>query len=110
LQERDASESIFVFRGERHISPGVFQVDCTYCPLAEVWGEEGGKGFTLAYIFDAENHRGLVESYHPSAVVRWDAVKSRGDKVCKFRFSIPELVTADDPDWAQAGGQRKRLQ
>ena len=101
LQERDPVESIFVYRGERHISPGIFQVDCTYCPLAEVWAEEGGKGIALGYTFDMENHRGLVESYHPGAVVRWDAVKSRGDNTCKFRFLIPELVTPDDPDWAQ---------
>ena len=107
LQERDPVESIFVYRGKRHISPGIFQVDCTYCPLAEVWAEEGGKGIALGYMFDMENHRGLVESYHPGAVVRWDAVKSRGDNTCKFRFLIPEFVTADDPDWAQPKDRNK---
>ena len=107
LQERDPVESIFVYRGERHISPGIFQVDCTYCPLAEVWAEEGGNGIALGYMFDMENHRGLVESYHPGAVVRWDAVKSRGDNTCKFRFLIPELVTASDPDWAQPKEHKK---
>ena len=48
-----------------------------------------------------EVHRGLVEGFHPGGVVAWDKVKTRGDKVCNFRFSIPELVTKDDPEWAQ---------
>ena len=43
LQERDPAESVFVFRGETHISPGVMQAECTYCPLAEVWSGEGEK-------------------------------------------------------------------
>jgi hypothetical protein len=25
--------------------------------------------------------------------VRWDALKTRGDAVCRFNFTIPELVT-----------------
>ena len=43
-----------------------------------------------------ELHRGLVESYHPGAIVRWDELKTRGDTVCRFRFTIPELVTDEE--------------
>ncbi len=101
LQQRDFEESVFVFRGERHISPGTWQMDCTYCPLAEVWHADGPDGLDIAYVFDQHNHRGLVESYHPQALARWDAVKSRGDKTCKFRFVIPSLISDSDPPWAQ---------
>ena len=101
LQERDPAESVFVFRGDTHISPGVMQAECTYCPLAEVWSEEGERGLKLGYMYDVEVHRGLVESYHPGGRIRWNTVKTRGDRTCKFYFSIPELVTRNDPDWAQ---------
>jgi hypothetical protein len=97
LQERDPAAAIFAYRGSGYLSDGVWHADCTYCPLAEVWAEEGAEGLRLGYLFDAPNHRGLFESYHPGVVVRWDSVKSRGDRVCKFRFSIPELMTSDDP-------------
>ena len=60
LQERDPAESVFVFRGETHISPGVMQAECTYCPLAEVWSEEGEKGLKLGYMYDVEVHRGWL--------------------------------------------------
>lgn len=102
IQERDSDENVFVYRGERYISPGVFQMDCTYCPLAEVWHENGPDSLNIAYLFDMHNHRGLLESYHPETLVRWDSVKSRGDTTCKFRFVIPSLLSEEDPDWAQA--------
>ena len=101
IQQRDPNANSFVFRGDTRISPGVFQVTCTYCPCAEVWVEEGHDGLAFGYIYDMEVHRGLVEGFHPGGVVAWDKVKTRGDKVCNFRFSIPELVTKDDPEWAQ---------
>ena len=31
---------------------------------------------------------------------RWDALKTRGDHLCKFRISIPELASPNDPDYA----------
>ena len=43
-----------------------------------------------------ELHRGLVETHHPGAVVKWDSLKTRGDSLCRFRFYIPELVTDDE--------------
>ncbi len=101
MQQRDPNENTFVFRGDNLITPGAYQVTCTYCPCAEVWAEEGQKGLAFGYIYDMEVHRGLVEGFHPGGVVTWDKVKTRGDKVCNFRFSIPELVTEEDPAWAQ---------
>ena len=97
LQERDPSEEVFVFAERQHLSPGAWYADCTYCPLAEVWGSDASDGYRLGSMFDEANHLGLYRSYHPGAVVRWDAIKSKGDSVCKFRFTIPELMTAEDP-------------
>ena len=102
LSRRDPQSTSFVFRGNTHISPGVYQTICTYCPCAEVWSEEGASGLGFGYIYDMEVHRGLVEGFHPGGVVAWNKVKTRGDKICDFRFSIPELVTKDDPEWAQS--------
>lgn len=101
MQQRDPNANSFVFRGDNRVSPGVFQVTCTYCPCAEVWVEEGHDGLAFGLIYDTEAHRGLVEGFHPGGVVAWDKVKTRGDKVCNFRFSIPELVSDDDPEWAR---------
>lgn len=101
MQRRDPNASAFVFRGDSRVSPGVFQVRCTYCPMAEAWAVEGASGLSFGQIYDLEVHRGLVEGFHPEGIVAWDKLKTRGDKVCDFRFSIPSLVTPDDPDWAQ---------
>jgi len=101
ISERDPNSSAWVFRGDTHISAGVFQVTCTYCPMAEVWAEFGPDGLALGYVYDMEVHRGLVEAFNPEGVVAWEKVKTRGDRVCNFRFSIPSLVTDDDPPWAR---------
>ena len=105
IQQRDPDASGWVFRGDTHISPGVFQVTCTYCPMAQVWSQSGPGGLEFGYLYDMEVHRGLVEGFHPGGVVAWEKVKTRGDRVCNFRFQIPELVTKDDPSWAQPVGQ-----
>ena len=102
MQQRDPNSAAWVFRGDTHISPGVFQVTCTYCPMARAWSEQGPKGLDFGYLYDMEVHRGLVEGFNPKGVVAWDKVKTRGDSVCNFRFSIPELVTDADPGWARA--------
>jgi hypothetical protein len=94
--ERDPLHALFSIRGEAYSSPGVNQFDCTYCPLADIWATEGSQGLRLGYLFDMELHRGLLESFHPGAVVRWDALKTRGDAVCRFNFTIPELVTPQE--------------
>ena len=103
LRERDPIDAIFAIRGESYVSEGLSHFDCTYCPLAEVWAEEGTEGLALGYLFDMELHRGLLEGFHPGAIVRWDALKTRGDSICRFRFSIPELVTQEERASLDAG-------
>jgi hypothetical protein len=100
-QRRDPEGASFVFRGKSHISPGVINVVCTHCPLASVWAEEGHRGLGFGYLFDVAMHKGWVEGFHPGAKIAWETVKTRGDKVCDFRFLIPELVTRQDPEWVQ---------
>jgi hypothetical protein len=95
-EERDPLRAIFVGRGESYVAPGLQRFDCTYCPLAEVWAEQGQDGLALGYIFDMELHRGLLETYYPGAIVKWDLLKTRGDAICRFRFSIPDLMTDAD--------------
>ena len=98
VDARDPLNAVFAIGGEVYHSPALDFYDCTYCPLAEVWAKEGPAGLALGYLFDMEFHRGLVETYHPGGVVKWDALKTRGDSVCRFRFVIPELVTeAEQP-------------
>lgn len=97
INERDPHGALFVYRGDVHISDGVFEADCVYCPLAQVWAEEGPEGLALGYVMDMEDHRGLLEGFRPDGVTAWDGVKTKGDSMCKFRMFIPELVTGDDP-------------
>ncbi len=47
IQKRDPEAASFVFSDDHHVSPGVFQVTCTYCPCAEVWAQEGHDGLAL---------------------------------------------------------------
>jgi hypothetical protein len=105
---RDPLNAIFSIRGESYFSEGVSMFDCTYCPLAEVWAEEGAEGLALGYLFDMELHRGLVETFHPGAVIKWDALKTRGDSVCRFRFSIPELTTPEEREILARDGDFRR--
>lgn len=97
LQERDPGEAVFVYRDRQHLSDGAYYIDCTYCPLAEVWKSNGEESLDLAYLFDASNHRGLFQSYNPETEVRWHSVQSRGDTVCRFRFTVPSMLTDEDP-------------
>lgn len=96
LAERDPLDALFAVSADGYSSPGLSYFDCTYCPLADVWAGQGSRGLQLGYLFDMELHRGLVETYHPGAIVRWDALKTRGDAICRFRFSVPELVTPQE--------------
>jgi hypothetical protein len=108
LGERDPLAAIFAIRGPVYSSPGISQFDCTYCPLADVWAQQGTEGLRLGYLFDMELHRGLVETYRPGAVVRWDALKTRGDAMCRFRFAIPELITPDEAALLEPARDRPR--
>lgn len=67
------------------------------CPYAAVWQEFGPEGLALGQLYDVELHTTLCSTYHPGVVVRWEELKTWGDAVCKFRFSIPELAGPDEP-------------
>jgi hypothetical protein len=93
--------STWVFNGDGYLSEGSWHQDCVYCPYADVWGAFGPEGLSLGYLYDIELHTTMYETYYPGTVVRWDELKTRGDYLCKFRISIPELMSPNDPEHAR---------
>jgi hypothetical protein len=93
--------STWVFTDEGYLSEGTWHQDCSYCPYADVWSEFGSEGLALGLLYDVELHPTMYETYHPGTIVRWEALKTRGDRLCKFRISIPELASPNDPEYAQ---------
>jgi hypothetical protein len=94
--------STWVFNGEGYLSEGTWHQDCRYCPYADVWGEFGKEGLDLGLIYDVELHTTMYQTYHPGTIVRWEQLKTRGDHLCKFRFSIPELASPNDPEYVRS--------
>ena len=92
--------STWVFN-EGYLSEGAWHQDCRYCPYADVWGEFGKEGLDLGLLYDIELHTTMYQTYHPGTIVRWDALKTRGDHLCKFRISIPELASPNDPEYVR---------
>jgi len=89
---------VAVWRWEPGIlSEGTWFQDCTWCPYAAAWGEFGQRGLDLGYIWDFELHPTYYRRYHPDMVVQFEAIKTRGDSMCKFRVSIPPLQKPDEP-------------
>jgi len=101
-ERRDPYHAMFGSFPDRRISDGLYGVDVFYCPLAEVWASEGPRGLAAGYLYDTCSHRGLFESYLPGTIVKWDTLKTRGDHVCRFRVTAPELLTDDDRRWISA--------
>jgi hypothetical protein len=97
--------STWVFEDNEYLSDGVWHHDCRYCPYADVWGEFGHEGLALGLLYDVELHTTMYQTYHPGTIVRWDALKTRGDHLCKFRVSIPELMSPNDPQYARPVGR-----
>jgi hypothetical protein len=95
--------STWVFEDNEYLSDGVWHHDCRYCPYADAWAEFGHEGLALGLLYDVELHTTMYQTYHPGAIVRWDALKTRGDHLCKFRVSIPELMSPNDPEHGAAG-------
>jgi hypothetical protein len=93
--------STWVFNEGGYLSEGSWHQDCIYCPYADVWGAFGPEGLSLGYLYDIELHTTMYETYYPGTVVRWDELKTRGDYLCKFRISIPELLSPNDPEHAR---------
>ncbi|HEV3175836.1 MAG TPA: L-2-amino-thiazoline-4-carboxylic acid hydrolase [Stellaceae bacterium] len=96
--------STWVFN-EGYLSEGAWHQDCRYCPYADVWAEFGKEGLDLGLLYDIELHTTMYQTYHPGTIVRWDALKTRGDHLCKFRISIPELASPNDPDYVRPAGE-----
>jgi hypothetical protein len=92
--------STWVFN-EGYLSEGAWHQDCRYCPYADVWAEFGKEGLDLGLLYDIELHTTMYQTYHPGTIVRWDALKTRGDHLCKFRISIPELASPNDPEYVR---------
>jgi L-2-amino-thiazoline-4-carboxylic acid hydrolase-like protein len=92
--------STWVFNDDGYLSEGSWHQDCVYCPYADVWGAFGPEGLSLGYLYDIELHTTMYETYYPGTVVRWDELKTRGDHLCKFRITIPELLSPNDPQYA----------
>jgi hypothetical protein len=97
--------STWVFNGEGYLSEGAWHQDCRYCPYADVWGEFGKEGLDLGLLYDIELHTTMYQTYHPGTIVRWEQLKTRGDHLCKFRFSIPELASPNDPEYVRPADQ-----
>ena len=91
--------STWVFEDNEYLSDGVWHHDCRYCPYADAWSEFGREGLALGLLYDVELHTTMYTTYHPGTIVRWDALKTRGDHLCKFRVSIPELMSPNDPQY-----------
>ena len=94
--------STWVFN-EGYLSEGAWHQDCRYCPYADAWAEFGKEGLDLGLLYDIELHTTMYTTYHPGTIVRWDALKTRGDHLCKFRISIPELASPNDPEYQRPG-------
>src|SRR5262249_46844386 len=94
--------STWVFN-EGYLSEGAWHQDCRYCPYADVWSEFGKEGLALGLLYDIELHTTMYTTYHPGTIVRWDELKTRGDHLCKFRISIPELASPNDPEYKRPG-------
>ena len=92
--------STWVFN-EGYLSDGAWHQDRRYCPYADVWAEFGKEGLDLGLLYDIELHTTMYQTYHPGTIVRWDALKTRGDHLCKFRISIPELASPNDPEYSR---------
>jgi len=96
--------STWVFN-EGYLSDGAWHQDCRYCPYADAWAEFGKEGLDLGLLYDIELHTTMYQTYHPGTIVRWDALKTRGDHLCKFRISIPELASPNDPEYERSKEQ-----
>jgi hypothetical protein len=51
----------------------------------------------LGYLYDYELHPTYYRHYHPDMIVQFEAIKTRGDSMCKFRISLPGRQKNSDP-------------
>jgi hypothetical protein len=61
--------------------------DCTFCPFIPVWRELDA--MEIGRIYDYEFHVAQFRAFNPAIRLRWDALQTRGDSHCAFRFTLP---------------------
>jgi hypothetical protein len=61
--------------------------DCTFCPFIPVWRELDA--MEIGRIYDYEFHVAQFRAFNPAIRLRWDALQTRGDNHCAFRFTLP---------------------
>jgi hypothetical protein len=81
------------------LTKGVWHQDCSVCPYADVWGEFGRRAMDLGYLYDKEMHSTYYQEYHPDMRVQFSSIKTRGDRVCGFRVSMPSKMLPGDPQF-----------
>lgn len=84
--------SIWTWRDDGYLTEGVWSQDCVWCPYAAAWQEFGSEGLALGHLYDVELHTELYSSYLPGVLVQWEQLKTKGDPLCQFRFSVPSLM------------------
>jgi hypothetical protein len=79
------------------LTPGTWHQDCTVCPYATAWGRLGRRALDLGYLYDYELHPTYYRRYNPEMIVQFEAIKTRGDRMCKFRISLPSKQQPGEP-------------
>jgi len=79
------------------LNEGTWHQDCTECPYASAWEGLGKRALDLGYLYDYELHPTYYRHYHPDMIVQFEAIKTRGDSMCKFRVSQPGRQKNSDP-------------
>jgi hypothetical protein len=79
------------------LNEGTWHQDCTQCPYASAWEGLGARALDLGYLYDYELHPTYYRRYHPDMIVQFEAIKTRGDRMCKFRVSMPGHQKNSDP-------------
>ncbi len=87
------------------LTPGTWHQDCTWCPYAAAWDKLGPRALDLGYIYDYELHPTYYRRYHPEMTVQFEAIKTRGDTMCKFRISLPSKQKPGEPGFAGYTGE-----
>ncbi len=79
------------------LTEGTWHQDCTWCPYAAAWEGLGKRALDLGYLYDYELHPTYYKRYHPEMIVQFEAIKTRGDSMCKFRVSLPSKQKPGEP-------------
>ncbi len=87
------------------LTDGTWHQNCTWCPYAAAWGDLGQRALDLGYIYDYELHPTYYRRYNPDMIVQFEAIKTRGDAMCKFRISMPSAQKPGEPQFAGYTGK-----